>query len=82
VQGRVAQLERGRRTSGLVVVRDFLDKGEYYFSMTQLQETGFHPASSISLLSPLPLNRFMSNLISTESPYQGESNGVDYEVWG
>ncbi len=46
VQGRVAQLERRRCTSGLVVVRDFLDKGEHYFSMTQLQETGFHPASS------------------------------------
>src|SRR5258708_13085701 len=31
--------------SGLVVVRDLLDKGEYYFSLTQLQKTGFHPPS-------------------------------------
>jgi len=37
---------------------------------------------SIFLISPLPLHRFMSNLVSTESPYQGESNDVGYETRG
>src|SRR5260221_11058639 len=51
--------------------------------MVQYQKTGFHPPPpAISLVSPLPLNRFMSNLVSTESPYQGESSNVGYETWG
>ena len=29
--------------SGLGIARDILDKGEYYFPVTQLQKTGFHP---------------------------------------
>src|SRR5260221_3213180 len=36
----------------------------------------------IFLISPLPLHRFMSNLVSTESPYQGEFNDVGHETRG
>src|SRR5260221_13441784 len=51
--------------------------------MVQYQKTGFHPLPpAISLVSPLPLNRITSNLVSTESPYQGESSDVGYETWG
>src|SRR5260221_2738389 len=37
---------------------------------------------SIFLISPLPLHRFTSNLVPTESPYQGESSDVCYEIRG
>src|SRR5260221_9788841 len=65
---------------GLVIARDFLDKGKYYGSVPENRVSSTPPA--ISLVSPLPLNRITSNLVSTESPYQGESSDVGYETWG
>src|SRR5260221_5877639 len=65
---------------GLVIARDFLDKGKYYGSVPETRVSSTFPP--ISLVSPLPLNRIMSNLVSTESPYQGESSDVGYETWG
>src|SRR5258708_31064845 len=65
---------------GLVIARDFLDKGKYHGSVPENRVSSTFPP--ISLVSPLPLNRIMSNLVSTESPYQGESSDVGYEIRG
>src|SRR5260221_2081693 len=50
--------------------------------VTGVQTCALPISPAISLVSPLPLNRITSNLVSTESPYQGESSDVGYEIWG
>src|SRR5260221_14430979 len=65
---------------GLVIARDFLDKGKYYGSVPENRVSSTFPP--ISLVSPLPLNRIMSNLVSKESPYQGKSSDIGYKMWG
>src|SRR5260370_41137708 len=70
----------------LDVTRNSRTKGNEYFYWNLLQE---HRESRViirldlvSLISPLPSYGFWSNLVPTESYFQGASNATSYERFG